>query len=241
MASVVPRSIRVKLMTAIICLCVTPLAFSQHPGRVVVPPPPIHRVPVAPPPMFQPPIYRAPVSAPRIFAPATSATGNLTFHPPYRPIRPFPPAFVVYVFPPAFANPFWGYNSCLWAACDFFSAWDLGYSTTSYGSGPISYVPTQSYEPPEYGEGRSDLPELFLKDGTVLNVTDYWRVGEELHFKMIEAEGANPVEHEIPFDELDLQKTMDVNKQRGFRFMLREEPVEQYLLHHPELTIQPEP
>jgi hypothetical protein len=40
----------------------------------------------------------------------------------------------------------------------------------------------------------------------------------------------------IDLDELDLQQTIDVATQRGFRFMLRNEPMEQYLQHHPDLT-----
>jgi hypothetical protein len=86
----------------------------------------------------------------------------------------------------------------------------------------------------DYGEESPDLPQLFLKDGTILNVTDYWLVDDQLHFTMIEEEGGNPVEHVIPFDALDLQKSADVSKRRGFRFMLRNEPVEQYLRDHPE-------
>ena len=85
-----------------------------------------------------------------------------------------------------------------------------------------------------YGEDREDLPQLFLKDGTILNVTDYWVVDNQLHFKVIEETGARPVEHVIPFEELDLQATVDANTKRGFRFLLRNEPFEQYLRDHPD-------
>jgi hypothetical protein len=40
----------------------------------------------------------------------------------------------------------------------------------------------------------------------------------------------------IPFDELDLQRTIDVNTRRGFRMVLRDEPWQQYLKDHPDLT-----
>jgi hypothetical protein len=92
------------------------------------------------------------------------------------------------------------------------------------------------YETPVYvyGEGGPDLPQLFLKDGTILNVTDYWLVDDELHFTMIEENGTKPAEHVIPFDVLDLQTTVDANTRRGFRFTLRNEPFEQYLRDHPE-------
>jgi hypothetical protein len=85
-----------------------------------------------------------------------------------------------------------------------------------------------------YGEERSDLPQLFLKDGTILNVTDYWLVDGQLHFTMIEQNGTKPAEQVIPFDALDLQMTVDANTRRGFHFMLRNEPFEQYLRDHPD-------
>jgi hypothetical protein len=85
-----------------------------------------------------------------------------------------------------------------------------------------------------YGDERPDLPQLFLKDGTILNVTDYWLVDDQLHFTMIDENGPTAVEHVIAFDALDLQTTVDANTRRGFRFMLRNEPIEQYLRDHPE-------
>ena len=54
----------------------------------------------------------------------------------------------------------------------------------------------------------------------------------ELHFKIVEENGTKVVEHEIDFGLLDLQKTIDVNTQRGFRFVLCNEPLEQYLKDH---------
>jgi hypothetical protein len=58
-------------------------------------------------------------------------------------------------------------------------------------------------------------------------------VENHLHFK-VEETGVRPVEQVIPFEELDLQKTIDANTQRGFRFLLRNEPFEQYLRDHPD-------
>ena len=96
-----------------------------------------------------------------------------------------------------------------------------------------------------YGDEREDRPQLYLKDGTILNVTDYWVVDNQLHFKVIEETGARPVEQSIPFEELDLQKTVDANTQRGFRFLLRNEPFEQYVRDHPEgpppVVVPPQP
>jgi hypothetical protein len=83
-------------------------------------------------------------------------------------------------------------------------------------------------------EVAQDFPRLFLKDGTTLTVTDYWVVDGQLHFKMMEAIGQKPVEHAIPFEDLDLQRTVDANSARGFQFILRNEPFEDYVAHHPE-------
>jgi hypothetical protein len=85
-----------------------------------------------------------------------------------------------------------------------------------------------------YGEQRPDNPELFLKDGTSLYVTDYWVVDDQLHFMIAQEDGMKPEEQAVPFDELDLQKTIDVNTNRGFRFLLRNEPFEQYVRDHPD-------
>jgi hypothetical protein len=53
---------------------------------------------------------------------------------------------------------------------------------------------------------------------------------------MVEEGDDRAVEHVIPFDELDLQRTIDVNTRRGFRMVLRDEPWQQYLKDHPDLT-----
>jgi hypothetical protein len=155
------------------------------------------------------------------------------FHPPTRPIRPFPPTLIYYPFPVGPAA-FWPFNSCWWGNCNFF--WTVGYVEVPYYQySPPNYVlaPQPQYEPPVYGEVSRDMPQLFLKDGSVLSVTDYWVVDDRLHFTMVEYEGGSPVEHDIPFDQLDLQKTIDVNTRRGFKFMLRNEPFDRYVQDHP--------
>jgi len=60
------------------------------------------------------------------------------------------------------------------------------FTTVSF-LGPTNYL-SPTYETPVYvyGEERPDLPQLILKDGTILNVTDYWLVDDQLHFTMIE-------------------------------------------------------
>jgi len=42
----------------------------------------------------------------------------------------------------------------------------------------------------------------------------------------------------IGSEELDLQRTIDVNTRRGFRVVVRNEPIEEYLRDHPDLTPQ---
>ena len=239
MAPLVRRSILKKILIFASCLpvCVaTPRALAQHSasrtagGVVHMPPPPIFHGPVSP-----APTMHAPISASRIWvAPSTGALGTAVLRPPRRPIRPFPPAFVIYESPFLPGGPFWGLNSCWWTSCELFWPLTLGYATFS-SPGPTNYI-SQVYESPvdAYGEERPDLPQLFLSDGTILNVTDYWVVDGQLHFMMIEGDGTKPAEHMIPFDALDLQTTVDANTRRGFRFMLRNEPFEQYLRDHPE-------
>jgi len=85
-------------------------------------------------------------------------------------------------------------------------------------------------------EGASrELPQLYLKDGTVYNVTDYWLVSGQLHFTTLDPSGTKWNEHTIDFSQLDLEKTTDVSKQRGFNFLLRDEPLGKYLQDHPEI------
>lgn len=256
MALVVRRSILKGTLIVVWCMVAVcfygQVAWAQHPpghvagGGVQVSAPPISHGPVFQAPIYHPPIYRppilqapiyhAPISVPRISAvPSAGILGTARFRPPWRPVRPRPPVLPVY-FPVIFGEPFWGFNSCWWAACDLFP-WTFGYSTVSpYEYGPANYVVTPVYETPVYvyGQERPDLPQLYLKNGTILNVTDYWLVDDQLHFTMIEEDGKQPAEHVIRFSELDLQKTVDVNTRRGFRFVLRNESFEEYLRDHPD-------
>lgn len=201
-----------------------------------MPHPPVYHAPIYQAPVYHSPTYRAPsytpFSAPRIFAAPVRTFGTIPVRPP-GPIRPFPTRYN-FLIVPIFTSPFWSLNSCWWVTCEQFSTSALIYEV---GSGsqwnPANYVLAPATESPVYGLEREDFPQLFLKDGTILNVTDYWVVNGELHFMMI-GEGIKPVEQVIPFDELDLQKTIDVNTHRGFRFLLRNEPFEQYVRDHPE-------
>jgi hypothetical protein len=86
-----------------------------------------------------------------------------------------------------------------------------------------------------YGEQNFERPMLAMKDGSVYSVTDYWLVNGQLHFITVEENGTKSVEHVADYDELDTQKTVDLDTRRGFRFVLRNEPIEQYLKDHPEI------
>ncbi len=236
---------------------VSSLALAQR--QVVPPHPPAAPVHVSPPPVYHPPVMQAPpVRPPVIYAPRympprngvipyAGGLGTRIVLPPVHPIRPIRPIFpVIFIYSPRFilGEPFWALNSCWFSTCDLFWPWITGY--TSFSSpGPVTYVP-QVYESPGYvyGGEREDFPQLFLKDGTVLNVMDYWVVDGQLHFKLVQAIGQKAVEQSVPFEELDLQQTIDANTARGFRFVLRNEPFEQYVRDHPEgpppaLTPQP--
>jgi hypothetical protein len=72
-------------------------------------------------------------------------------------------------------------------------------------------------------------------------VTDYWLVDGQMHFKTIEDDPRRPAEHAIPYDDVDVQKTIYVNSHRGFRVVFRDEPWQQWLKDHPNDTPSDEP
>jgi hypothetical protein len=138
-------------------------------------------------------------------------------------------------------------NSLWWPTCgpSLGWAWGAGFECYpfpfyGYNYGPYGFgtnlIP-QMYESPVYvyGGGR-DLIWLYLKDGTAYSVTDYWLVNGQMHFSMIEDDPTKPAEHAIPYDDLDVQKTIYVNTHRGFRIVFRDEPWQQYLKDHPDAT-----
>ncbi len=82
------------------------------------------------------------------------------------------------------------------------------------------------------GSASPSHPQLVFKDGTTYTVTDYWRVNDQLHFITIEEGGTKSVPHTVPFEDLDAQRTTDADAAQGFRFKVRNEPIEQWLEHH---------
>lgn len=82
------------------------------------------------------------------------------------------------------------------------------------------------------GSASESHPQLVFKDGTTYTVTDYWRVGDQLHFITVEEGGTKAVAHTVPFGDLDVQRTTDAAAAGGFQFVLRDEPIEHWLQKH---------
>jgi hypothetical protein len=184
---------------------------------------------------------------------------SFVLHPrrPFVPPNPVVPIVPIIIWAPGFgpfgspffnAWPGWGLNYGLWTGCGLNWGWDFGCEAPP----PYAYPSAQIFSPyslapgngqtqaetqnwPVYftGQEASQYVHLYLKDGTIFFVTDYWLVNGALHFKSVEEGGTKVVERTIDFDRLDLQKTIDVNTARGFRFVLRNEPLEQYFRDHP--------
>jgi hypothetical protein len=115
-----------------------------------------------------------------------------------------------------------GFSGIWWPQCG--EAWTY-----------LCYPNVAIYQPLYFYGGPIERPELIFKDGTTYTVKDYWVVDNQLHFKTVEEGGTMSREQTRDFDQLDLQKTVDSNAQRGFRFVLRNEPMEQYFKDHPEV------
>jgi hypothetical protein len=60
---------------------------------------------------------------------------------------------------------------------------------------------------------------LYLKDGTEYTATDYWLADNELHYVVNDGE-----EHRIHIAQLDFQRTVDENANRGVTLSLKPNP-----------------
>jgi hypothetical protein len=102
--------------------------------------------------------------------------------------------------------------------------------TTPYSANQ-SIVP---FSPTYYFSGNESAshPRLVFKDHTTYTVEDYWRVGDELHFITSEDGGTKSVPRTAPFADLDVQATTDALTAQGFKFRVRDEPIDQWLQHH---------
>jgi hypothetical protein len=186
-----------------------------------------------------PPPVNAAISRPGIYArpqPAGLGPRNFGFQP--RPIHFFHPRLFfgrrLFRFGVAF-SPAW------WPSCG--ASWTWGWGVDCYPSPIYTYafqssVIPQLYEIPVYVYGREEPDQvwLYLKDGSVYGVSDYWFANGQLHFTMFDQSKPGAVEHVIPPDQLDVQKTSYVNTRRGFRMVIRDEPWQQYLKDHPDIV-----
>jgi uncharacterized protein YkuJ len=204
-----------------------------------LPRPPITGGRFVPPPVHFVPRFRAvgPNAAPRSLAFLRRPIGLPPQHG-----RPEQPIFFGFVW---FGYPFWAFTP----SCNPFWAWPWVYGCNSFGYwngyggfGPAfdSGVYGQDYEPeseqqsqepetftwvpppessPEEIEAEKPLTVLFLKNGAVYAVTDYWIQDNKLYY-MTSYGGRNAID----LDDIDLQKTVEVNAKRGVEFILKPSP-----------------
>jgi hypothetical protein len=132
------------------------------------------------------------------------------------------------------------FNSSWWLYCGPIWDWNSGCgdlfrspsTTEHYLAPPLTYASPVYI----YSLDGQPLVQLCLKDGTAYSVNDYWFVDKEIHFTMLDESATKSIEQVMGFDDLDAQKTIDVNSRRGFRVVMRNQPLEQYLRDHPDLT-----
>ena len=142
----------------------------------------------------------------------------------------FYPSF--YGFGYGYCDPFWGcpggfgyggyYNGGYYGN----QIYNDSTSGSGYESAPSNeFNPSRYAYPPEepayVGGGLSSDTSvvLFLKDGTVYAITDYWVADNKLHY--VTNYGG---ENAIDLDTIDMQRTVDVNAKRGVTITLRPTP-----------------
>jgi hypothetical protein len=122
-----------------------------------------------------------------------------------------------------------------------FYHWSPPWLVPSYAPFPFLYpvpyavsspVPDYTLPSPSYvfaGSASVSYPKLVFKDGSSYLVADYWRKDGQLHFITAEDGGTKFVPHTVSFDDLDLEQTKRGAEAEGFRFLIRDKPVEQWL------------
>jgi hypothetical protein len=132
----------------------------------------------------------------------------------------------------------WGCNS--FGAFNYYSPYygfgappSPGPSSDYYGvdtpaSPPSEFTVPYTYEPPPGPQTPPDTQSqnnppvdkdevmVYFKDGRVYMVRDYWVAGNQLHYRT--ADGG---ENTVDWNDIDVQKTVDVNASRGVDFTLR--------------------
>jgi hypothetical protein len=134
-------------------------------------------------------------------------------------------------------NPFWAWP---WAfGCNAYGYWS-GYTAgfyTGYDEGfyqpevqeeteqPSEELETNTFIPPPEPSSSAEIQAekvlvvLYMKNGAVYAVTNYWIADGRLHYKT-----SYGGENTIDMNDLDLQKTVDVNARRGITFTLKPAP-----------------
>src|SRR5579862_7569641 len=146
-----------------------------------------------------------------------------------------------------YCDPFWGCPAGFYG-----SYYNGGYygnqiynATTDESSVSNEFNPSRYWgpsAPPEETTGGGSASSsdsevvLFLKDGTVYAITDYWIADNKLHY--VTNYGG---ENSIPLDQLDMQRTVDVNAKRGINITLRPTPQSQQATPEPDAAPEAQP
>ncbi|MHB8541928.1 MAG: hypothetical protein ACYDCD_13470 [Candidatus Acidiferrales bacterium] len=105
----------------------------------------------------------------------------------------------------------------------------------SYSYQPALEEPLMRQQPPpnaNASNANQPIVELVMKDGTVFGVTSYWLLNDRLYYIT-----TYQIQSSIPMNQLDLQKTVDMNWKRGVAFTLTPQaPAQQ-----PQQNPQPRP
>jgi hypothetical protein len=130
-------------------------------------------------------------------------------------------------------GPYWGWGF----GCEALPYYDYGYYNYGYSEPPPAgglqaepVPPTQEnapstyqYPPPDTSQNNISAEQfetvLYLKDGTVYALTNYWLADGKLVY-----ETNYGGQNSISLDQIDLQKTVNVNASRGVNFTLRPKP-----------------
>src|SRR5262249_22859646 len=94
-------------------------------------------------------------------------------------------------------------------------------SSVSNGFNPNRYAFPYSWAEPSNGGASSSDHQvvLFLREGTVYAITDYWIADGKLHY--VTNYGG---ENTIDLEQIDIQRTVDVNAKRGVSITLKPAP-----------------
>jgi len=173
----------------------------------------------------------------------TTAATPATMMRPQPPHIIRPPGFPYYPawFFPAYG--FYGFSPFFGWDCSPFYSWTLGCGGFGYGYGFGGYYPQlwDQSEPPvsddvsnepspslwqnppagEEGNAVVSIPQtvIYLQDGSSYQVTDYWFSDNRLHY--VTNYGG---ENSVRLSQIDVQRTVDANAERGVEFTLHPAP-----------------